>query len=255
MKYKVVVVEDEIHQQERLLGLLESIPEVVVSGVAPEIESAFGLINSIKPDLVFLDVMLPPDTGFDLLERFDKIRFEIIFTTSFQEYAVKAFRLSAVDYLLKPVVEEELRDAIQKFAAKKGASLSGLNLDVLLDNLRSAGQQQKRIALPTLSGYVFVVVYDIVRCESDNTYTTFFLKDKRKIIVSKTLKDCESLLSEFSFFRVHHSNLINLDHVLEYQKGEGGVVKMIDGASVDVSRRRKEEFIRLFKRIGSSLAH
>jgi len=255
MKYKVVIVEDEVHQQERLRGLLDKlVPEVAIAGVAPDIDSAYHLINAEKPELVFLDVMLPPYTGFDLLARFRTINFEIIFTTSFEEFAVKAFRLSAVDYLLKPVVEEELLQAVQKFIAKRGLNVASAHLDVLLSNLQNAGQHQKRIALPTFTGYVFVVVSDIVRCESDNTYTTFFLKDKRKIMISKTLKECESLLSDFAFFRVHHSNLINLDHIVEYQKGEGGVVKMIDGSSVDVSRRRKDEFLRMFRRVGSNFA-
>lgn len=252
MKYTVVIVEDEVHQQQRLVKLLNSLyPELLIVGVTPNIDEAYRKISDEQPDLVFLDVMLPPNTSFELLDMFSSIRFDIIFTTSYEEFAVRAFRLSATDYLIKPLVEDELRAAVDKFLERKRMKSTTESLSVLLSNLKSAEARQKKIALPTLSGYIFVAIDDIVRCESDNTYTTFFLRDKRRILISKTLKECENLLSEFSFFRVHHSNLVNLDHIVAYEKGDGGVVKLIDGSSVDVSRRKKEEFVRKFRKVGT----
>jgi two-component system LytT family response regulator len=252
MNYNVVIVEDESHQQERLLSLLkESCNNLHILGVAPDLEAAYTLIQRTSPDLVFLDVMLPPHTGFELLQRFDPIEFDIIFTTSFEEFAVKAFRLSAIDYLVKPLVSEELCQAVEKFIARRRNDEGQRNLSVLMENLQVRNVRQKKIALPTLSGYTFVAVEEIIRCKADNTYTTFFLRDKRKIVISKTLKECENMLSDFSFFRVHHSDLINLEYIVAYEKGEGGVVKMMDGSSVDVSRRKKDEFVRLFKKSAS----
>lgn len=251
MQYSVVIVEDERHQQESLIRMLEEdCRDLRIVGIADSIDDACTVIKEKKPDLVFLDVMLPPYTSFDLLNRIASVSFDIIFTTSFEEFAVKAFRLSAVDYLVKPLVRHELSDAVEKFRMRQRAQISSEHLSVLMRNFQSS-REHKKIALPSLTGYVFVVIDDIVRCESDNTYTTFYLLDKRKIIVSKTLKDCESLLQDFSFFRVHNSNLINLDHIVEYERGEGGVVRMIDGSAVDVSRRRKDDFLRSVKKLST----
>jgi two-component system LytT family response regulator len=252
MKYNVVIVEDEKHQQERIVHLLKEIGAPFrICAVATTISDAYDRIKEWEPHLVFLDVMLPPETGFDLLQKFEILDFAIIFTTSYEEFAVKAFRLSAVDYLLKPLVKEELSQAVNKFVERQSARDTFENLSALMTNLKTERHQHKKVALPTLTGFVFINIEDIVRCESDNTYTTFFLRDKRKIIISRTLKECENLLSEFSFCRVHQSNLINMENILEYERGEGGVVKMVDGSVVDVSRRRKDEFVKQFTKIGT----
>jgi two-component system LytT family response regulator len=251
IKYLTVLVEDEKHQHERLQGLIDMhFPQLEIGGIAETVEEAHRIILAVKPQLVFLDVVLPPVTSFELLHKFRAIDFEIIFTTSFEEFAVKAFRLSAVDYLIKPIVLEELEQAVHRFLERMEKKSPHQHLRVLLDNLQLNQTQKRKIALPTLNGYIFITIEDIIRCESDNTYSTFHLKDKRKIMVSRTLKECETMLSDFSFFRVHNSHLINLDYILEYTRGEGGVVKMIDGSHVDVSRRRKDEFVRMFHKIG-----
>ncbi|MEO7991390.1 MAG: LytTR family DNA-binding domain-containing protein [Chryseolinea sp.] len=249
MTYSVVIIEDEKHQQEMLSHLLEEdFPELKVIGIASSIPESIQMLASTKPDLVFMDVLLPPDTSFDLLNSLQNIPFEIIFTTSFEEYAVKAFRLSAVDYLVKPVVRAELKLAVDKFKQKKSMKDTSIHIQTLLENIQVTKAEHTKIALPTLTGFIFVTVKDIIRCESDNTYTTFFTTDKRKIIVSKTLKDCEQMLSDYRFYRVHNSHLINLEYIAEYTKGEGGIVKMLDGSQIDVSRRRKEEFLHVLKR-------
>ena len=250
MNYKVVIIEDEKHQQDTLVQLLlELHPELNVIGIASSVDEGRGLLALEKPDLVFLDVLLPPHTSFELLASLKSIFFEIIFTTSFEEYAVKAFRLSAVDYLVKPIVREELMLAVEKFKQRRKANDATAHIHTLLENIQHSKPEQVRVALPTFTGFVFVRIKDIIRCESDNTYTTFFTTDKKKIIVSKTLKDCEYMLVDYGFCRVHNSHLINMDYIAEYTKGEGGSVKMTDGSNIDVSRRRKDEFLQLLKKI------
>jgi two-component system LytT family response regulator len=243
--YKVLIVEDDVHAQENLIRLIRGVSDLELLGIATTIEEADQLCKSLKPDLVFCDVMLPPATSFDWLMKLEKIPFELIFVTSFEEFAVKAFRLAAVDYLIKPIAEEEFKLALERFRSRKEKSTD--QIQSLLKNL-SLPRENSKIALPTLNGYLFVQIRDILRCESDNTYTTFFTTDKRKILVSRTLKDVEQMLEEYRFFRVHNSHLINLDYVSEYFKGEGGQVKLTDGAVIDVSRRRKEEFLSLLRR-------
>ncbi|MCB0488198.1 MAG: LytTR family DNA-binding domain-containing protein [Cyclobacteriaceae bacterium] len=247
--YSVLIVEDEPMQATMLQDLLsESHPELKLLGVATSIAEAQEMLKHHSPDLVFLDVMLPPHTSFDLLQSLPTIDFEIIFTTSFEEFAVRAFRLSAVDYLVKPVAKGELDAAITKFKQKKGAKEGLQHLKVLLDNVNASRSDQEKIALPTFTGFVFVAVKDILRCESDNTYTTFHLTNGKNIIVSRTLKECEQLLSDHRFCRVHNSHLVNLGYVTEYIRGEGGQVKLTDGTFIDVSRRKKEEFLLQLKR-------
>ena len=249
MTYRVLIVEDEVHQQELLCSHLQDFPEFQVLGIASSIGEGKSMLEKFAPDLAFMDVMLPPYTSFDLLQSLDIIPFDIIFTTSFEEYAVRAFRLSAIDYLLKPVDKDELAAALEKFKQKKSVVESAVHIKNLLNNLNAPQANQANVALPTLTGFVFVPVKDIVRCEADDAYTTFFTRDKRKIIVSKVLKECEQMLVDYRFFRVHHSHLINLDCVTEYIKGEGGIIIMADGSHIDVSRRRRDEFLRQLKKI------
>lgn len=245
-KYKVLIVEDERHAQERLKELLSRQPDFNLCGQAFNLSEAYDLATLHQPDLVFSDVELPPGNAFDWLIKYDELPFDIIFTTSYDAFALQAFRLSAVDYLLKPLDEAELVNAIQKFRERHASADTAFNIREMLHNLQQPNHL-KKIALPTLSGFLFMQIKDIVRCESDNSYTTFYTLDKKKIVVSRTLKECEQMLLEHGFFRVHNSHLINLDYIVEYIKGEGGQVRMEDGSVVDVSRRRKDEFLRLIK--------
>jgi two-component system LytT family response regulator len=242
--YQVIIVEDEKSAQKSLQALLQKWDNIEVLGFASTIKEAADLAERFNPDLIFCDVMLPPHTSFDWLSQLKKIPFELIFTTSFEEFAIKAFKLAAIDYILKPIDPEDLNLAMDRFFAKKNGAQS--NIVELLKNL-NATKDQIKIALPTLHGYLFIKVSEIIRCESDNTYTTFFISDGRKIIVSKTLKQVEEMLSEYGFFRVHNSHLINVSYLVEYLKGEGGQVKLSDGSVVDVSRRKKEEFLKYIK--------
>ncbi len=244
MGYKTVIIEDEQHAQESLVRLFKQHPDFELVGVAESGAAAEELVNETKPDLAICDVMLKDGTSLDWLVSRSGIDFSLIFTTSYEEYAVKAFRLAAVDYLVKPLDPKALDAALERF--KSRAKPATEHIRQLLHNL-ALPKDKSKIALPSFTGYSFVDVNDIVRCESDNTYTTFFLKDKRKIIVSRTLKDCEDLLDGYRFYRIHNSHLINLDYLTEYIKGEGGQVKLLDGVVLDVSRRRKEGFLRNLK--------
>ena len=244
-----IIVEDEKSSQDLLLQLLkDNFSEIIIKGVAQNIEDAESIIESEKPDLVFMDVILGQRTCFDLLENLGEIKFDIIFTSSYEKYAIKAFRLSAVDYLLKPIVPEELKEALDKVMNKRVNKNSINHIKLLLNNINK-GNEHPRIALPTLTGFTLLEVSNIVYCESDNTYTTFFTRDGKNLLVSKTLKSCEKMLSEFSFFRVHNSSLVNMEYIKEYVKGEGGIVIMEGGEEIGVSRRRKDEFLRQFDRI------
>jgi two-component system LytT family response regulator len=248
--YTAVIVDDEKAQQELLSGMLrDQFPQITLMDICSSVDEGVQKINKINPHLVFLDVVMPPKNGFDLLFELGEINFEIIFTTSFEEYAVKAFKVSAVDYLLKPFGASELKNAIEKFEKRIQSRHTINNIDVLLQNLRSKIISKTKIALPSQKGYVFVEVCDIVRCEADNTYTTFFFTDKSSLVVSKSIKECEEILSDFQFFRIHLSYLINLNYVKEYLKGDGGQVRMTDGSVIDVSRRKKEEFLKALHKI------
>lgn len=243
MVSRLVIVEDDPRAQQMLLQFLKPHTDLEVVAMASSIDEAREQCTLHNPDLIFCDVQLPPHTSFDWLQTYEALPFDIIFTTSFEEYAVKAFRLAAVDYLLKPLDEEQVAQALDKFRKRRETGESHVNVQQLLRNLSQA-PTQARVALPTLTGFLFVAIKDIIRCESDNTYTTFFINDKRKIVVSKTLKECEQMLSDYRFFRVHNSHLVNMEYIVEYVKGEGGLVKLSDGSHIDVSRRRKEEFLK-----------
>lgn len=245
-----LIVDDELHHRELLSGMLSKhFPQLEVKHQCKTVEEGIEKIARHKPSLVFLDVMLPPKTGFDLLAAVNKIDFDIIFTTSFEQYALQALKISAVDFLLKPFGLSDLKVAIEKFESKQEMKQSLQHIQTLLHNVNANTSDKTKIALPTLNGYVFVQVADIIRCEADNVYTTFYFADKSKQVVSKPLKECEQLLTIYNFFRPHNSHLINMRFIKEYQKGDGGVIKMSDGSAIDLSRLRKDDFIRLLNRI------
>jgi two-component system LytT family response regulator len=250
MRREIVIVDDEKHQRDRLAGLLEShFSEYQIMAICTSVPDGVKQINSLKPSLVFLDVVMPPETGFDLLNQVSYRSFEVVFTTSYEEYAVKAFKFSAVDYLLKPFGKEELKIALQRFESKKSLPVTFNHLELLIQNINQNSLEQAAIALPTSKGFIKVQVQDIIRCEADNMYTTFFFRDKSQHVISKNLKECEEILTEYKFIRTHLSHLINLRYVKEYLRGDGGSVIMTDGSSVDVSRNRKEDFLKAFRKI------
>jgi two-component system LytT family response regulator len=242
---KGIIVDDE----NRSVGTLKSIieqycsNELTVTQTANNIEEAYQKINETNPDIVFLDVEMPHGSGFDLLEKFVKPPFEIIFTTGFDHYAVAAIKFSALDYLLKPINIEELKDAINKAKARIESKNTQSNIDYLIQNLRNPKDKSNKIPLPILNGFQFVAVNTIVYCEADEDYTYVHLNNGQKITVSKSIKDFEDLLSNYDFFRIHHSYLINKIYIKKYIKGEGGTIVTDQNLELPVSRRRKTEFL------------
>jgi two-component system LytT family response regulator len=201
-------------------------------------------VNALMPQLIFLDVELPPYTGFDLLEQTRSINYEVIFTTSFNRYASRAFRFCALDFIEKPFGAEELKEAINRYKTL-AATGSKKNIDALLHNVKQTDTSMQKVGIPVLGGLDFITVSEIIYCKSDNNCTEFHLIGKRKITATKTLKSIEELMRAHNFFRVHDSYLINLNHIKKYQKGgEGGIVELTDRNEVDVSRRRKDAFLK-----------
>ncbi|MBO0934422.1 LytR/AlgR family response regulator transcription factor [Fibrella aquatilis] len=242
---RAILIDDEPHCLERLSQLLAEYcaATVQVVGRAQSVEEGIQLINTVRPSLIFLDVQLHEQTGFDLLRQIEPVRFSVIFTTAFDRYAVQAFKFSALDYLLKPIDPDDLQQAVAKLTSKPPPDLSG-QLDALLHNLQQQQETHRRICVPVSSGFVFLAVNDIIRCQSDGNYTTIFLKNNQKLVAAKTLKEFDKLLSDAHFFRIHQSHLINLAYLKSYQKGAGGSVTMIDNTELDVSTRRKDDFLK-----------
>jgi len=234
------IVDDEPDCCESLVMLLERYcAEVKVLDICYSAETAIQSIKEHGPQILFLDIEMPFMNGFDMLDKLGHINFEVIFTTSYDQYAIKAIRFSALDYLLKPVDRDELQKAIQK-ASQRQQYLIPQQLDLLLQKLRNPTMPINKIAIPTMEGFQLVAVESIISCESQGNYTHLFLKDKRKIIASRNLKEMEELLEDFPFLRVHHSYLVNINEVEKYIKGEGGYLMMSDGSSINVSKSRKE---------------
>ncbi|HMG94460.1 MAG TPA: LytTR family DNA-binding domain-containing protein [Chryseolinea sp.] len=245
-----IIVDDELKSRESLKILIEDFCEgVTVKALSQNVKEAIEAIDIHKPDVVFLDIQLQRETGFDLLSQLKNVDFEVIFTTAFSEYAIKAFKYSAIDYLLKPIDIEELKLALTKVEKRKGQAI-GDRLQQLLQNLRAGTSDNYKLALPTADGLVFVKVSEILYCEASSNYTEIFLTDNRKYVVSRTLKEYEDMLAEQNFYRIHHSYLINLNEIKKYVRGEGGYVIMNNDKSLDVSKRKKEGFL---SRIGAKI--
>ncbi len=242
---KAIIIDDEQHCIERLKTLLQDFcaGSVKVTGTFQSVDEGAAAIENLKPELVFLDVELNRQTGFDLLRKLKQVDFEIIFTTAYDKYAVQAFRFSAIDYLLKPIDAGDLQQAVDKAGKKKPAEEMLKRFDSLLHNV-TGQHESKKIMVPTSKGFELLELSDIIRCESNINYTILFLKNRQKIVVAKTLKEFEELLESYHFYRVHNSHLVNLHCIKAYKKGRGGVVVMSDSSEIEVSTRRKEEFLR-----------
>lgn len=246
---KAVIIEDEVHCLDTLSMLLDDYcKDVQVMDRCLSASEAMISIKKNQPDLIFLDIEMPVMNGFDLLMQFDNISFSVIFTTSYNQYAIKAIRFSALDYLLKPVDPRELVAAISKIQVqhhKPGIE----QFEMMVDYMQQKKNGFQNIAVPTLEGFEMIPAVELVRCEAENNYTHLFLKSGKKITACRTLKEMEEHLKEFSFFlRVHHSYLVNLNEITKYIRGEGGYLVMNDGATVNVSRSRKDSLIQVFER-------
>lgn len=245
---KTIIIDDEVKARDTIHHMLKAYcPEVEVIDTAGSVKEGIKVLKKKKPDLIFLDIKMGDGTGFDLLRKLDDIDFFIIFVTAFEEFAIRAIKFSALDYILKPIDPDELVNAVNKAKQKIAKESMDVKLGALYENLDVFASSNKKIVLKTTGSVHLVNLKDIIRCESEKNYTHFYTVDEEKITVSKTLKEYNDMLNEFSFYRVHQSHLINLSHVKRYEKNEGGHLVMDDDSRVPVSFRKKDDLMKLFK--------
>lgn len=242
---RAVIIDDERPAREVIANYLaEYCPDVEVTGQASSVREGFAIIKASSPDVVFLDVEMADGTGFDLLSMFDTVDFRVIFVTAYSEYAIRAFRFSAADYLLKPVSIDELIDAVQKVRSTESADLSKEVITSLLKNMREGPARQSTLIIPNIKGFEVLKVPEIIMCQADGYCTNFHLTGQRKVVSSKNLKHFDGLLSGQGFLRVHHSYLINLDHVTGYTRQ--GEILLSENLKASLGNSYKNEFIRIF---------
>ncbi len=246
---KTILVDDEPRGLNSLKKMLEhNCPQVKVMAECQDAASAIEKINLMEPQLLFLDISMPGKNGFDLLNEIEHINFEIIFVTAHNDYTLQAFRYSAVDYLMKPVDEDLLADAVKRAAKRIASETASRNIDTFLYNLNKVQEpHEMKLCIPDLKGFQVVKLSDIVYCEAESSYTIFHLTNGQSFTASRTIVEYELLLQESGFCRIHKSFLVNLIHVKEYHKGEGGMVVLTNKSEVEVSRRKKELFMTRMK--------
>ncbi len=245
---KAVIIDDEQTSRDILRNYISKYcKDVSIEGEAENISIGYELINKVSPDLVFLDVEMPKGNGFDLLEKFEDINFETIFVTAFDNYAIQAFNYSAAHYILKPVSIDELVAAVEKIKKIKAKEEGSVQTKVLMENIKPENKLNQKIVLPTQDGFEVVQMQDVVHCEAYDNFTNFYFLNRPKMMICRTLKYYEELLNDMGFLRVHKSHLINVNHVVKYNKGKGGQVTMSDKTMIDVSPNKKEDFMKVFK--------
>lgn len=244
---KAILIDDEGHCLDTLsIVLKEYCPDVQIMDRCSSARKGLEAIQKFNPDLVFLDIEMPAMNGFEMLEQFDEIPFAIIFTTSYDSYAIKAIRFSALDYLLKPIDPNELVAAVKKVREQRHLPMAE-QFQMLLKQIQEKDHHFNKIAVPTSEGFELIPADQVISCQADDNYTHLFLKNKSKIIACRTLKEMEEQLLDFNFFiRVHHSYLVNLNEVTKYIRGEGGYLVMSDGSTINVSRSRKDSLMKWF---------
>ena len=242
---KAVLIDDEVACTESLAIELERYcPHVRVVAKCNSAEDGIAQITRHHPDLVFLDIEMPWMNGFELLESFKTIDFDVIFVTAYDQFAIKAFRFSAVDYLLKPIQKDELIEAVHKVKVRTERAFSSEHLQVLLENVKQSRRPLANLALPTMEGLEFIPVNDIIYCKSDSNYTHLITASGQSQTISRPLKVVEKMLGDHNFLRVHQSYLVNLTHVRKYIKGQGGELKMSNGDYITVARAKKEALLK-----------
>ncbi len=246
--YSIIIIDDERNSLELLEWEIKKYcPSLKIVAMCDSPRAGIEAIQTHRPDLVFLDIEMPTMNGFEMLQKVNPITFDVIFTTAYDEFAVKAFKVSALDYLLKPIDINELKRAVLKFEQKQDKendeATSSIRTEIIPPSYK------KRIALTTSESLIFVDPENIIYCESSSNYTFFHLNtNEKKMLVAKTLKDVEEILVSYDFFRIHNSYLVNMKHIKEFVRGSGGYVVMSDGNHLTVSRTRKDEFFEMFSR-------
>lgn len=245
---KAVIIEDEERSRIVLQNLLETYcPEVEVVAMADSVSAGVRELRTHNPDVVFLDVQINGGTGFDVIDKMDHIQSSVIFTTAYDQYALKAFKFSAIDYLLKPIDIEELKSAVRKATESNQSIVRQYQMQNLLSNLKNPDEAPV-LLVSTIDAVEFVRIQDIMRCEAQGAYTQLFLKDSKPLMVSKVIKEFEFLLQDYGFYRVHQSHLINLKQVRKYVRSDNFLL-MRDGAQVQLARSRKEEFFSALNKV------
>ncbi len=245
---KVLIIDDEKRTRDMIAKMIDSFGfDIECFPIGENVQSGIQAIHEIQPDLVMLDIQMPDGTGFDLLNSLEERNFEVIFVTAFEEYALKAIKFSALDYVLKPIDSDELRRSLTKAIETIDKRVDSKQLETLNHNIQSS--TRKKLVLKTHESVHIVDLDNIIRCEADRNYTSFFLNDGKKILVSKTLKEYETLLSGSQFYRVQQSHLVNLNYVNRFDKKNGGSVVMKDGSEVPLSPAKKDMFFKVLESI------
>lgn len=246
---QAIIVDNEPNNIETLQLLIEEhCPSVSIVGTAATVAEAQKLILHLHPDIVFLDVELDGETGFDLLDLFSSPSFQVIFQTAHEKYALQAIKSSCLEYITKPIHSSDLIQAMNKYERYHKMEASQKRFEILLENIGNGNQALSKIAIPNADGYVFLNVSDIIYCQSDNNYTILYNSKGERIVSTKSLKEFEELLNPELFFRCHKSWLINLNHIQKYSRSDGSRVMMTNGNWIDIAVRKREEFLRLFDR-------
>lgn len=227
--------------------ILDYCKDIMIIGEAADGKEGLELINEKKPDIVFLDIEMPLVNGFEMLQNLKERNFHLIFTTAYNHYAIKAIKYSAFDYLLKPIDIEELKATAKKLMATTKSNID-LQIELLQGNFQDNNRPLKKLAIPTIDGICFYDLKDLIYLEADSNYTNLYFIENKKIVASKTLKEFQDLLPEEYFYRPHNSYIINLSYVSKYIKGDGGQIQLLNGSLVDVSRKHKDEFLKLINK-------
>ena len=242
---RTVLIDDETDSIRVLQKLLETYcPQVEVVGTADGVETGLEVIQATRPDLLFLDIEMTQGNAFDLLNRLQSMTFQIIFVTAFDNYAIRAFKYSAVDYLLKPVDIDELVGAVRRVTERSQQRNIVDQMQVFLENMGTYSLAQQKMAVPTVDGLIFINLREVVRLEAKSSYTQIKLENGEVVMATRTIKDYEDILPETLFCRIHNSHIINLQKIEKYHKGRGGYVVLEDGSEIEVASRRRQEFLR-----------
>jgi two-component system LytT family response regulator len=248
---KAIIIDDEISQRQVIKNLLTTkFKSINIIAEAENVEKGIEVLKQNKPDLVFLDVELTDGTSFDILKNLSKIDFKIIFITGYKDFAIQAFKFSAIDYILKPVNSIEFENAVNRAISEINNQNQTIKLDALFANFQNIAHETKKIVLKTQESLHLVNVQNIIRCQSDNSYITFYINDGKKILVIGSLKDYEEILEPSGFFRAHQSHLINLNCITRFDKREGGCVVLSDNSQIPISQRKRQHFFEVFESLG-----
>ncbi len=244
-KIRAILIDDELNSLQNLQQKLEVFcPDIAVTAVTQKPEEGIILIRQHQPDVVFLDIEMPRMSGFRMLEQLGEYDFDIIFTTAYNHYSIDAIRISAFDYLIKPIGIEDLQHAVERLSKNLNKQTKE-KIDILKKSLSDNRSQEDKIAIPTLDGIEFIPIKNIMHIESKSNYSKIFLIENKSIMVTKILKDFEEMLLPYNFYRIHNSHLVNVNYIQKYIRSDGGHVMLQDGTLIDISRRKKEEFLKM----------